>query len=118
MVKETRLYDLLGVAPTASQDELNRAYRKRMVRYYPNKGVAMHDTTIDYTAVSRAYEVLSDDHSRRIYDAHGEDALPPAYGSDSVASEEALALFSRLFGTPVAPHPRSTSDPNSHKADS
>jgi curved DNA-binding protein len=65
-------YEVLGVSRSASQDEIQRAYRKLARTYHPdvNKDPQAEERFKD---VSEAYDVLSDPDLRRRYDAFGPD---------------------------------------------
>ncbi|KAH0830469.1 hypothetical protein J3R83DRAFT_1894 [Lanmaoa asiatica] len=71
MVRETKYYDLLEVAPDASENELKKAYRKKALRLHPDKG---GDPEL-FKEVTHAYEVLADPEKRSIYDTRGEAGL-------------------------------------------
>ncbi|XP_062367399.1 dnaJ homolog subfamily A member 1-like isoform X2 [Cinclus cinclus] len=81
MVKETGYYDLLGVRPGASLDEIKRAYRRLALRYHPDKNpsegerVRAAPRPPSFKQISQAYEVLSDAHKRALYDRGGERAM-------------------------------------------
>jgi curved DNA-binding protein len=65
-------YQALGVARTASIDEIQQAYRKLARRYHPDvsKDPAAEDR---FKEISEAYQVLSDPDSRKRYDRFGKD---------------------------------------------
>jgi curved DNA-binding protein len=64
-------YEMLGVARTASQEEIQRAYRKLARRFHPdiNKDPDAEDR---FKEINEAYQVLSDPESRARYDRFGQ----------------------------------------------
>lgn len=71
MVKETKLYDLLGVKSDASDSELKKGYRKQALKYHPDKPTG---DTEKFKEISEAYDILSDADKRQLYDTYGLEA--------------------------------------------
>lgn len=97
MPKETKFYDVLGVKPDATPEQLKTAYRKKALACHPDKETdpkKKAEAEEKFKAVSRAYEVLQDPETRARYDRGGEDALEGGSGGGSDAAD----LFSSLFG--------------------
>ncbi len=62
---EPDLYDRLGVPPTASAEEIRRAYRREAVRAHPDTGGA---DVVRMVALNDAWRVLREPASRARYD--------------------------------------------------
>lgn len=58
------LYDILGVEPTATQEDIKKAYRDKAKKYHPDKG---GDGEI-FKKISNAYSILSDPEKKAEYD--------------------------------------------------
>jgi len=71
-------YDILGVSRDASEDEIKRSYRKGAVKYHPDKWTDKPEkdrkaAEEKFKEISEAYEVLSDQSKRQMYDKYGDD---------------------------------------------
>lgn len=64
------LYDTLGVSRGANDAEIKKAYRKMAVEHHPDKG----GDAEKFKEVQKAYEILSDDRKRMIYDQTGQES--------------------------------------------
>lgn len=78
------LYATLGVAPSADQDAIRRAYRQLARRFHPDLNPAETDR---FKAITAAYDVLGNPQRRALYDEFGDICLKP--GFDPVVARHA-----------------------------
>jgi molecular chaperone DnaJ len=98
-------YEILGIERAASQEEIKKAYRKKALTYHPDKNPGDPKAESKFKELSEAYEVLSDEKKRQIYDQYGAEALKGAGagfggapGGGFSSMEEALRTFMGAFG--------------------
>ncbi|XP_067385527.1 dnaJ homolog subfamily B member 2-like [Emydura macquarii macquarii] len=69
-------YDVLGVPRNASSDDIKKAYRKAALKWHPDKNPEnKEDAERKFKEIAEAYEVLSDEEKRDIYDRYGKEGL-------------------------------------------
>lgn len=68
-----KLYSILGVQPQSSLTEIKRAYRQLALKLHPDKNPTnKKECEKKFKEINEAYETLSDEKKRAIYDQYGE----------------------------------------------
>jgi curved DNA-binding protein CbpA len=63
------LYEKLGVQPSATEEEIKRAYRKAAMRWHPDRNAGAEETArAAFLDIKDAYNILSDRAQRKVYD--------------------------------------------------
>ena len=92
------LYELLGVERDVDASALKKAYRKQAMRYHPDRNPDNEEAEAMFKSVSYAYEVLSDEDKRSVYDRYGHAGLEQSGGGGYRDVNDIFSNFGDLFG--------------------
>jgi molecular chaperone DnaJ len=96
-------YDILEIPRGSTADEIKKAYRKKALKYHPDKNPGDGEAERRFKEISEAYEVLSDDKKRQLYDRYGKEGVNRAGmqqggGGGFSSMDEAMRTFMGAFG--------------------
>jgi curved DNA-binding protein len=80
--QQPSLYETLGVAKTASADEIRKAYRRLARKHHPDVNPGDGAAEAAFKRIAAAYEVLSDEPKRKAYDEFGDASLRSGFDPD------------------------------------
>jgi molecular chaperone DnaJ len=95
-------YEVLGVAKSASDEEIKKAYRKKAIQYHPDKNPGDKASEEKFKEAAEAYEVLSNAEKRQRYDQFGHAGVGSAanggFSGGGFSMEDIFSQFGDIFG--------------------
>lgn len=98
MAKED-YYSILGVSKSADLNEIKRAYRKKAMKFHPDKNPGDKEAEHKFKEATEAYQVLSDEEKRSRYDRFGHEGLAGMNPGGAGGFSSMEDIFSDIFGS-------------------
>ncbi|MGB0895737.1 MAG: molecular chaperone DnaJ [Flavobacteriaceae bacterium] len=97
-------YDVLGVSKNATAQEIKKAYRKKAIKFHPDKNPGDKTAEENFKEAAEAYEILSDDDKKAKYDRFGHAAFEGGAGGHGggfgggMNMDDIFSQFGDIFG--------------------
>jgi len=100
MATKRDYYEVLGVARTATAEEIKKAYRKKAIEYHPDRNPDNKEAEEKFKEAAEAYEILSDASKRERYDRFGYAATGSGAGGfgSGMSMDDIFSNFGDIFG--------------------
>ena len=91
-------YEVLGVSKDASERDIKKAYKRLAMKYHPDRTAGDKELETKFKEVKEAYEVLTDDQKRQMYDQYGHAAFEQGGGGHGGGFGGGHGDFGDIFG--------------------
>jgi molecular chaperone DnaJ len=97
-------YEILGLAKSASEGEIKKAYRKMAIKYHPDKNPGDSEAEEKFKEAAEAYEILSNADKKARYDQYGHAAFEGGAGAGGggfgggMNMDDIFSQFGDIFG--------------------
>lgn len=94
-------YEILEISKSADGSEIKKAYRSMAKKYHPDKNPGDESAEEKFKYINEAYQVLSDDQKRQVYDRYGKEGLQGGMGGQSRGGfsgfDDLGSIFEEMF---------------------
>ena len=87
------LYKILGVSKQATKEEIKKSYRKLARKWHPDINPGDKEAEQKFKDISRAYQCLSNEEKRKLYDEFGEDGLKSGFDAEKARQYKNWSSF-------------------------
>ena len=93
-------YDILGVGKSASESEIKKAYRKKAIKFHPDKNPGDSSAEENFKKAAEAYEILGNQEKKSKYDQFGHSAFEGngGFGGGGMNMDDIFSQFGDIFG--------------------
>jgi len=91
-------YEVLGVSKDASERDIKKAYKRLAMKYHPDRTAGDKELETKFKEVKEAYEILTDDQKRQMYDQYGHAAFEQGGGGGHGGFGGGHGDFGDVFG--------------------
>jgi len=99
-MQDLSYYEILEVSQSADKTTIKKAYRTMAKKYHPDKNAGDSDAEHKFKLCNEAYQCLSDDKQRSIYDRYGKEGLQGMGGGSRRSSggfDDLGSMFEEMF---------------------
>lgn len=99
-MEDLSYYEILEVSQSADKTTIKKAYRKMAKKYHPDKNAGDADAEHKFKLCNEAYQCLSDDQQRSVYDRYGKEGLQGMGGGGRRSSggfDDLGSMFEEMF---------------------